>query len=379
MDGKRFDLVARLVSQRFDRRTFALLGGAAVTGWFGLTSVTAKGKNKKKSPFCLNGQTVEAGGKKKKKKLTGQGATRGACQQNACTPQCGTTCGGSDGCGGTCTCNAGSICTDGTCAACTVMCDADAATCGTRLSNALANGGAIVACPGRYAGNFTVTRNTTLTGAGPGSDAATSTILDGQESGRVLLVGQSLNAALSGVRLTKGKLSGAQKGGGISPLVNSELHLNNCAVVDNFATDDGGGIHTRGKLLLANSEVTNNRTGKGGAGIFFDSASPSTITNSVISRNDAVEGPGGGILGKASTLTISGTTFERNDALDDGGGLHLTGGGATFDSACRLTANTSSVGLGGGIFGMSGATVALNGATLSGNSEPQCRVNGTNC
>ena len=260
-----------------------------------------------------------------------------------------------------------------------MTCDADAATCGTRLSNALANGGAIVACPGRYAGNFTITRNTTLTGAGPGNDSAASTILDGQQNGRVLLVGQSLNAALSGVRMINGKLSGTQKGGGISALVNSELHLNNCAVADNFTTDDGGGIHTRGKLQLANSEVIDNQVGKGGAGIFFENAQPSSIVNAVISRNDAVEGSGGGIRATATALTIAGSTFERNDALDDGGGLHLSGGSVTFDSACRIIGNTSSVGEGGGIFAVAGATVTLNGATLSGNSDPQCRVNGANC
>lgn len=64
-----------------------------------------------------------------------KGATRGACGR---TPVCdNVTCGGNDGCGGVCGRAAASGFFAGTCTACTLHCNGNAATCANALSTAL--------------------------------------------------------------------------------------------------------------------------------------------------------------------------------------------------------------------------------------------------
>lgn len=126
MDAARFDLFVRSLAARATRPTrrglarglSALgLGGAGVLarpgGWPGLLEGEAK-KKKKKATLCLNGATIKAPAKKKKK-LIKSGATVGACPP-PCVRSCtGKTC-GADGCGGVCgTCSATSTCQGGVC------------------------------------------------------------------------------------------------------------------------------------------------------------------------------------------------------------------------------------------------------------------------
>src|SRR5829696_3210296 len=97
MESDRFDALTARLAAPLSRRTSVGLLGVLGIGSVGIADqANAKGKKK---PLCLNGQTIKASGKKRKKLLT-QGATAGACPR--CTPQCqGKAC-GADGCGGTC-------------------------------------------------------------------------------------------------------------------------------------------------------------------------------------------------------------------------------------------------------------------------------------
>lgn len=118
MDHAAFDHLARRVGAiRSRRAAVAVLGGALVSlpAVFFPNLAAAKKKKKKKVTLCLNGQTITASGKKKKKYLS-QGATPGACPPPGCTRKCtGKTC-GSDGCGGSCgTCGANHVCQNGAC------------------------------------------------------------------------------------------------------------------------------------------------------------------------------------------------------------------------------------------------------------------------
>lgn len=387
MDAERFDGGTKLVGSRWSRRAIPLWGGALAASLLGIVPTDAK-KKKKKSPFCLNGQTVEAGGKKKKK-LVKQGATPGACPPppppppSVCTPRCGNTCGGSNGCGGACACAAGSICSSGTCLACTVTCNSDPQTCGEQLGNTLANGGTVVACPGRYGGFYSLDTNVTLIGAGPGEDPGTNTILDAEENFRVLSVAVGVTVVLNGVRITNGSVTGLDKGGGISALRDSSVQLTNCAVVENDADSGGGGIHTRGSLQMTSSRVASNTTIADGGGIFLEDAATSSIVNSIIESNESLNGSGGGILatiGTSTVLTINGTTIQRNEASQDGGGLRVFFGKVNFDSASRIINNTAFLGTGGGIRATNDATVTLNGATVSNNDPNNCSGTGiTGC
>lgn len=142
MDAARFDLLVRSLAARATRPTrrglarglSALgLGGAglfALPGrWPGLPEGEAK-KKKKKATLCLNGQTIKASAKKKKK-LIKSGATAGACPP-PCVRSCGGKTCGADGCGGVCgTCSATATCQGGVCVAKLEICGLDYHDCST--------------------------------------------------------------------------------------------------------------------------------------------------------------------------------------------------------------------------------------------------------
>src|SRR5215211_2559925 len=124
MDASRFDAqVRRLAAAHTRRGTLAGMAGFLAIPAVARVPVAAK-KKAKKTTLCLDGQTIQAS-KEKKKKLLKQGATVGACpiSPTGCTPTCSpTTCGGGDGCGGTCGCPVGSICHNGLCKTCDLAC-----------------------------------------------------------------------------------------------------------------------------------------------------------------------------------------------------------------------------------------------------------------
>jgi len=336
------------------------------------------GKKKKRVTLCLDGETVQASSKKKKKLLQ-QGATTGACPTSppppgGCTPQCGTSRGGSDGCGGICRCAANAFCKGGVCQACTVTCGSDAVACGNQLKQALTTGGNIGLCPGRYAGNFTTNVGATLTGAGSGADPATSTILDAERSGRVLTINAGVTASLTSLRITRGNRLGGQ-GGGIRADTNTDLQVEDCVIIDNFSEVQGGGIHSNGRLRLSNSTVTENRASLAG-GINLSVGQPSIITDSTISLNESTRDGGG--ISTSTTLSVLGTVIRNNTAESEGGGIEIDGVVVTFDNSSQIINNTANED-GGGVFvtNTAGGRIATNGVLIEGNSRRQCV--GTGC
>ncbi|MFT4037748.1 MAG: hypothetical protein QM692_06180 [Thermomicrobiales bacterium] len=368
MESPQFDAITRRAaagSGSTRRRIAGVLGGLALTPLVG--GVTGSAKKKKQKPYCLNGSTVRASGKKAKK-LKKQGATPGAC----CVPACnGVSCGGADGCGGTCGCNAGAVCNAGNCAACTVTCTGTAVACGADLTLALADGGTVVACPGRYAGRFAITKATTLIGAGSGDDPATSTILDGQKLGRSIAAGVQ-SFTMSGVRVTGGKIN--EPGGGLLGNPGSDLRISACAFVGNEASA-GSAIYARGKLVLRTSNVAGN-TSVGGGAIVLDSAlGPNVVADCTIETNSA--GFGSGLNPYGSSVTVTGTAIRMNTATSLGGGVYFSNGSTlTLDAATSITGNTAgSVNGGGGIYRdiyAGSNTLNQNGAKISGNTPNQC-------
>ena len=296
----------------------------------------------KKTILCFQGKTVRVATKRRTKWLR-KGATRGKC--SGCTPVCGGTCGGDDGCGGTCGCETGLLCIDAACTPCNVTCTGEPAACGESLSKALEGTGDIVLCPGRYLGNFTVSRDVRIFGSGSGSDPSVDSILAGDD-GRPVTIPHASAIILSGLVITDG--SDGLRGGGLSSN-GSTLTIERCTITGNTARD-GGGLYLTGGTTV--------------------------IRSSTIADNGPAGRRGGGLAAIDATVFIEGSTFTGNTSEEEGGGIYLEGGSCIFDSASSVTGNTSlfGAGSGGGIYGDPGnaPAVALNGATVSGNDPDNC-------
>ncbi|MFT4039051.1 MAG: right-handed parallel beta-helix repeat-containing protein [Thermomicrobiales bacterium] len=378
MDASRFDDLARSLFHPRSRRAAAgLLGGLALVPALGLTETS--GKKKKKVTLCLNGETITASSKARKKLLK-QGATVGACQTPPppCTPQCnGVACGVSDGCGGTCGCAAGSLCYQSTCRSCTVNCASNPIACGNDLSQKLIDGGTIYVCPGTYGGPFDITTPTTLIGAGPGDDPASNTILDGRQVGTTVVV--SASATLAQAQVT-GRRAIVDAAGGIQ-IQNVDVQITDCKIKNNQGVKGGGiGVeNANARLRLNSSIVEGNSALDWGGGIYLYNTKKSFITDCIIDGNAQTTGPtgsgGGGLAinNAGEGVNITRTRFTRNSAKrNGGGGIHGYFGKVVLDPSTVITDNsTEGATQAGGILQEAGL-LQTNGATIENNTPLNC-------
>jgi hypothetical protein len=252
------------------------------------------------------------------------------------------------------------------------VCASNDVACGADLSQKLLTGGTIYVCPGRYGGNFSITKPTTLIGAGSGDDPATSTILDGRLAGRVVDVPAAAGAVtLRSLRITRGAVDTAT-GGGIQSA--ADLQIDRCAVVGNRAKHSAGILTSTstGRLRLSNSTVSQNTADQTGGGVAIHSAQASFITDSVITDNNTLHLGGAGIDNISTTVTITRSEITLNRADTNGGGIFNQTGTLILDASTRITGNSARPALNGGGIYNNGGTVQLNGATVSGNTPDNC-------
>jgi predicted outer membrane repeat protein len=309
-------LLKRIPSRRDVLR--GLVGAGLGLGFVGLADpAEAKKKHKRK--------------KKKKKKCKGV------------TKKCGKKCIPQDECYGGCPGNA--LCDGGVCHPCTVTCVSGIPTvCGADLQVALAAGGTVYVCPGRYQENFTLDAAVRVLGAGEGAGVATDTILTANGFGRVLQINNDVGTVeLERLRITGGS---ADNGGGISH-EGTTLRLTDCTVSGNTAGAGGGG------------------------GIYAGLDTILELTNCTVRDNEAIAagGDGGGLSLIFATATLSGSTQVRGNAAQVGGGIFYAGTPTTtlvIAETCRVEENTDTngSGSGGGIYSSLGA-VTLQGADPS--------------
>lgn len=350
MDVAHLDALSRRVgSRRTVARGLAVLamGSNLVTG--------ADARKTKKVKICRNGKTRKVAKKKRKKQLK-KGATKGACT----------------GCQ---RCSNNQICRDGACLDCTVRCDGgDPTSCGNALQAALATGGTVVACPGRYRGNFSM-GSARLLGAGNGADPSAHTILEGPGTGRVMDVTGTGKAELTSLRITGGKVT-TGSGGGVRSST-APLTLIDCVVDGNEANNGGGGIVVGAALDITRCTISGNRTTVlPGGGIYLTGNDTRVIKDSVITGNRAPNG--GGLRSGVGSVLIRGTKISDNIATSGGGGgIFSNGTSMTLDSASSIVGNTASSGPGG--IRRDGGSVTLGGAKVEGNSQPQCSAGIDGC
>lgn len=396
MDATTFDDMTRSAGRSLSRRGFGRLAGVGAVAAALLPALkeapAAEAKRRrahaehnlrgKKAIMCFENSTIRVP-KKKRKSWLKRGATRGAC--SGCVPTCPAGSCGNDGCGGTCACAAGSVCAEGMCQTCTVTCSGTPAECGAALAQRLIPGGAVYVCPGVYAGPFTVTTATQIYGPGSGSDPSRSAILDGQGASSTVTVGVEIPAVFTGLRIINGAAS--QFGGGIFGNFGSRLTVTAC-VIDANTASDGGGVFFFGVLEMTDTQVTNNTAFPGGGGgISGSSGLPDTsmLRNCLISGNSGAvggSGSGGGVTLVDVNMDIIGTEISNNTGRATGGldvNVFNVLPVVTVDAGSKVTGNTALAPISAGGINGGGGTVTVSGATVSGNTNPQCFGTVTGC
>jgi len=229
------------------------------------------------------------------------------------------------------------------------------------------------------AGDNHLTVNKNLTIQGPGANLLTIRAHDpdgnnDSDGNRVFYVNGSgtLNVTISGLTLTNGDPQGDSDsiaGGAIHNREN--LTIANCVITGNYSPN-GGGVYSRdGALTIVDCTISGNDA-QDGAGILLQGQeSTISITRSHIIDNNATNA-GGGIANRGGNLTVIDSTISGNHGGNPeseisglGGGLYQYGGDSTITGS---TISGNSVGYrGGGIYNANGDMTITN-STISGNS-----------
>jgi CSLREA domain-containing protein len=290
---------------------------------------------------------------------------------------------------------------DGVCATADNNCSLRAAI---QEANALAGADTITVSPGIYklaitgnaedsaaTGDLDITSVIAINGAG-----ADQVFIDGMGIDRVfdIIYNNSLSilgdATINGVTIRNGITANSGFGGGIRS--RGVLVLNDSNVDRNNSIPGGAGIHAafygypiNGRLEINRSVISNNTTQSDGGGIYIENI-PAVIRDSVIRDNwntfGSIPIQGGGIYHISSTfpsvsLAIYNSSLYNNTATNKGGAIYSLGGSVITIENSTISGNAASStlsgeGYGGGAFFFGDisnpANVTLTNMTIANNS-----------
>lgn len=129
---------------------------------------------------------------------------------------------------------------------------------------------------------------------------------------------------LDGLTITQGYANNSSvsaNGGGLFLYPFGDLTLNQCKFVNNFATDDGGGLYAQNSSPTIKYSVFRGNEAFMGGGLYLYYAK-SDVSNTLFTNNSHSNGRsngyGGGIFTMVSSLAASGCTFASNNAYEGG-------------------------------------------------------------
>jgi fibronectin-binding autotransporter adhesin len=219
------------------------------------------------------------------------------------------------------------------------------------LQSAIDGGGTVVV-HGTCLGNWTVSNQVTLTGAGGAA-------LAGAGGGSVLDVESFAPVTINTLTIRNG---GEDVGGGVYAGPESTVFVNNSRLTGNGA-DDGGGLYADALsyVALTGTVVSGNFAYDGGGGIAAFAAWV-TLTNSTVSGNTAGVADqeagfgGGGIAAQYASVSLTGSKVSGNLAT---GLEYADGGGIAFEDGAALEQ-----GIGGGALPTSRPALTVRGRTF---------------
>ena len=231
-----------------------------------------------------------------------------------------------------------------------------------------------------------------------------STIINGQDERRCVLMASAAGASLQGFTLTNGysdgngggiliqdstaavndcmiRSCGAWDGGGLAAL-SSTVTIGNCIVHANSAQNGGGGLHFwQGTHTVEDTTVRLNTAGWGG-GVYDRNIIDATWRSCVMDSNTATSGNGGGLVVQLASYTtwasFESCVISNNVANEVGGGVLLLGY-ASYSILMRFSegAITGNVGGdGGGGIWIEGAVLQFTESILCGNNFDQYHESG---
>ena len=162
----------------------------------------------------------------------------------------------------------------------------------------------------------------------------------------------------------------ATNGGGIR-CVGSSPTLLNCAIEENTATSNGGGVHCDADSSPAflKCVIDHNHTSGNGGGLYCINCEPGYYGCACEISDNSAANHGGGVYCESSSLTFSRCLIAGNDASGDGGAVYCThcpsGYYCSTYEQCSIR-NNSTGGDGGGMY-FDLSSVTLTGCSIAGN------------
>lgn len=211
-------------------------------------------------------------------------------------------------------------------------------------------------CPGAWAGPWVVSRAVVIEAVQPGG-----VVLTAPTSGPTVRVDAGGTVALDGIVIEGGVGDPARDdlGGAVSNLDPATTLTLSSVVIIGGTADRGGGVGSRGPLVLDDTEIGGASALGEGGGVWTEASL--TATDSTIEANSADHG--GGIYGTGQ-ISLDATRVADNTATR-GGGI-WTWGELVMSGASEISRN-SAADAGGGIYMSTGSTASASDAVVRDN------------
>ena len=252
---------------------------------------------------------------------------------------------------------------------------------GGRVTGGISKNGGGIYCAGTldFQGGTVTGNRATEKGGGIYVDGGTLTVTGGSISGNradkdgggLFLIHKTgiFHANFSGCAIEDNTASG--NGGGICVDGYGELNLTDTKVRNNSAATGGGISIKSGFSKIENTEISGNKSSSSGGGLYVGSIADCTLSSSAISRNESSQKAGGIAVEVGGRLSLNVCTVSENKASVDGGGIYVGNAGAVELDGCGLTGNEAAYG--GGIYLIAGREIFVRFTDMTNN---RARTNG---
>lgn len=193
---------------------------------------------------------------------------------------------------------------------------------------------------------------------------APSISISGGDSCRIMYITRGHHVEISNLNFVNGNATSGEDGGALN--VFGSIHLKNCLLTNNYASDDGGAIaiaELGATAVLDSCKLIQNTCGDDG-GAFRCFEGQLTLNATTVKNNSSPSY--GGALSNSGIVTIFNSTFSHNQAAEHGGALRNFGTGILNLTNTTISENTCGI-RGAGISSSSSATVSLEFCTVTDN------------